>query len=122
MNRSCKVIQIENLDARRDGVAVVQEGGQVMLRLWGEHDLATVGLLRTALAEVLERADDVVVDLREVTFLGSSTMKTLAIGRDLLAERGHTLLVRSPTLRQRRLLEICDLADLIEPGPAAISA
>lgn len=122
MKRSSEVIRIENLDARQDGVAVVQVRGQAVLRLWGEHDLSTVGLLRTALAEMLERDDDVVIDLSEVTFLGSSTMKTLAIGRDLFAARGHALVVRSPTRRQRQMLEICDLADLIESGPATISA
>lgn len=97
------------------GVTVERDGGRVRVRMWGEHDLSTVGLLSTSLVEAIAANDqDVVVDLGDVVFMDASTVGALVHGRALLAGRDRRLTVQSPRPIQRRLLQICDLADLIE--------
>lgn len=87
--------------------------------MWGEHDQGTVGLLLGAMAEAVATDDlDVMVDLSDVAFMDGSTVGALDRGRALLADRDRNLTVQSPTPFQRRLLQICDLADLIEPTRA----
>jgi anti-anti-sigma factor len=88
------------------------------LRLLGEHDLSTAGLFTTALAEAVATADvDVVVDLTDVTFMDCSTIRSFVNGRSLCASGNRSLTVRCFSARQRWLLEICGLADLIDVDP-----
>jgi anti-sigma B factor antagonist len=119
--------------AEPNGVTLRRERGRAMLRMWGEHDLFTVDLLRSALIEAIDTCEaGVVIDLGDVTFMGSATLKTLSDTRAVLAERGRSLTFRSPPRGQRRMLQICGLADLIEPetvggpsfelGPALVAA
>lgn len=109
----------EDLAAEYGSVTVDLAGDSVRVRMWGEHDLSTVGLLSTALVEAIVADDgDVVVDLSDVVFMDAATMGVLVRGNALLVSRDRHLTVRSPKFAQRRLLEICGLANLIEPTPA----
>lgn len=97
------------------GVEVVRERARTIVRLWGDHDLATAGATITALTEtVADEGLDVVVDLGEVTFMDCSTIGVLVGGRSLLARSRQVLSLRSPSVPQRRLLECCGLTDMIE--------
>lgn len=60
---------------------------------------------------------DVVMDLRRVEFMDAATVGVIAWARVLLRARGQALTVRAPSPCVRRVLELCDLSDLIE-GPA----
>lgn len=105
--------------AKLGGIALQRVGRRAMLRMWGEHDLFTVELLRAALVEAVDTCEaGVVIDLGDVTFMGSATVRTLSDARPVLAGRGRSLAFRSPSPRQRRMLQFCDLADLIEPEAA----
>lgn len=100
------------------GVRVVGEGDRTAVWMWGEHDLATVGDLSTALVEAVTVAGrDVVVDLGDVEFMDASTLGSLVRGRHLLEGRGRRLTVRAPRRSPRRLLVISGLAELIESPP-----
>jgi len=105
-------------DDRHPGeVRNVAEPDGTSVRLRGDHDLSTVGRLATALVEaVTTGTGNVVVDLREVTFMDASTVGSLIRGRNLLAmSETRQLFVRHPSDASRRLLELVRLGDLIQP-------
>ena len=82
----------------------------------GEHDMATAQVLAEAMARAVTLDDtDVVVDLSGVDFMDASTVGAIIRTRNLLSTRSRSLHVRAPSTRARRLLEVCHLADLVEP-------
>jgi anti-sigma B factor antagonist len=88
------------------------------VRITGEHDISTVA----ALSETLSRAiahdhGDLVIDMREVTYLDASTVGVLVRARSLLLRRSRLLTVRAPSACTRRILTICDLTHLIRSDP-----
>lgn len=95
----------------------------VVIRLRGEHDIATVAALAATLsqADAVEGAD-VVVDLREVEFMDASTIGVIVNARNLLALQSRALTVRSPSVCAQRVLDACGLTDLLDPSAAATGA
>jgi anti-anti-sigma factor len=84
--------------------------------LRGEHDLATVAGLSAALAQAIVLGDaDLVVDLSRVELMTAATVGVLVRARELLRVRARSLVVRSPSARARRVLELSDLRGLLEP-------
>lgn len=99
----------------RGTVDIEFDGDPILLRMWGEHDSSTVGLVSTGLAQAIDATEgDVMIDLSGVSFMDASTIACLARGEVLLQQRDRSLTVRSPSVIQRKLLEICQLAYLIE--------
>jgi anti-anti-sigma factor len=96
----------------------------VVVSLRGEHDLTT----RSAVAEVMARAitvgdTDVMIDLSRVEFMDAATAGVITCARELLRARSRTLVLRAPSPSARRVLQLCDLSDLVDcrsapPGPA----
>jgi anti-anti-sigma factor len=75
------------------------------------------------LAERLESAaaigdGDVLVDLSGVQFMDVAIVNTLVACRQQLALRSRRLTLRAPTQFARRVLDLCGLVDLVEPGSA----
>jgi anti-anti-sigma factor len=107
----------------QDGAVRVQhDGDRTVAWLGGEHDASTVDVLaRTVAAAVAFDDADLVVDLREVTFMGAATVGVLFRARDLLGLRSRHLALRDPSASARRLLCLCGLADLIERVPGAMT-
>jgi anti-anti-sigma factor len=101
-----------------DRVAVPSPGiTSVVVWLGGEHDVSTVGELSAGLAEAIRLGDaDVVVDVTEVQYMGAAIVGVLYRARELLRARSRCLVLRSPPLRVRRVLELCGDTDLL---PAA---
>ncbi len=93
-----------------------REGNRVVVWLHGDQDILTVDIVRDILAAELSASDDdVVVDLGEVTFIGSATLGAFVAARAAMRKRGRELTLRAPQRRTRRLLEVCGLTDLLGP-------
>ena len=57
---------------------------------------------------------EVVVDLSGVKFMGAATVTVIVRARDFLRAHSRGLTVRSPSRCAKRLLDVCELAGLIE--------
>jgi anti-anti-sigma regulatory factor len=64
---------------------------------------------------------DLVVDLSRVELMTAATVGVLVRARELLRVRSRSLLVRSPSTRARRVLELSDLRGLLEPRSVEVS-
>ena len=92
--------------------------GLSIIWLKGEHDAATVGDLRTLLSvEVASTTNDLIVDLTDVTFMGSSTLMVLVSANAALGQQGRNLSARGTPPCVRRLFELANLAPLPAPAP-----
>lgn len=90
----------------------------VVVWLRGEHDVSTDGALRRTLARAIAPGGaGLVLDLSEVTFMGSSTLEVIARTREFLRQQSASLTVRSPSALVRRIISVCGLDDLLGPGP-----
>jgi anti-anti-sigma regulatory factor len=58
-----------------------------------------------------------VLDLSEVEFMGASTLGTIVRAREFLRQRSASLSLRSPSTFVRRVIDACNLNDLLVPGP-----
>jgi anti-anti-sigma factor len=108
----------------------LRDGGRdaAWVRVTGELDLATAAILAQALSQAEARAQRVVLDLRELTFMDSAgvhaildaTLRATAAGRRLVLVRGPSHVDRVFDLtRASDTLEIVDL-DPIEPPVEAL--
>jgi anti-anti-sigma factor len=101
-------------------VDVWREGGRVVIGLFGEHDMGT----EAELSEALERfcgvggVGDVIVDLSSASFIDSTTIAALLGGRNLMSGQGRNLILRAPSSQAQRVLELCGVLVLFDPGAA----
>ena len=94
------------------------ELGPIVVWLRGEHDLSTDGALCLVLARAMALdCAGLVIDLSEVEFMACSTLGTVVRAREYLRQRSGWLTVRSPSVAARRVIDACNLSDLIEPNP-----
>ena len=102
--------------ARRDAWSRLSvDGDRTIVRLAGEYDIATAYLLAETLAKAIALNEaDLVVDLREVTFISSAAINVIVRGRTFMLDRGRTLSLRAPSRSARRVLEGCGLSALID--------
>lgn len=93
---------------------IFRGGDRTVIWLHGDQDLATEPALRNALAgEVAVNGADLVVDLRDVTFIDAATLTALVGARNTLLLGQRSLTLRSSPKCARRLLEVCGLSDLL---------
>jgi anti-anti-sigma regulatory factor len=90
-----------------------------VLRCWGDEDLATQALRRTALARAKKAEGDVAVDLSGLVFADSSLVFDLAILAQRLRGQDRSLLLRDAQPQIARLLEHVGLPR--QPGVQVIS-
>lgn len=103
--------QVIDLDVKRDGDVVV-------VRVGGEVDMLTTPLLGSCLAEQLQRDPRMlVVDLRDVGFLGSSGLAALVTAREEAGNRKVQLRLVSADHAVLRPLTATGLADLFDIYP-----
>jgi anti-anti-sigma factor len=96
--------------AGRDG-----DGAVVWLR--GEHDVSTVEMLSQVMAGVIALDDaDVVLDLSGVEFMGAATVGVIVRAHEFLRLRSRGLELRSPSVCVRRVMGLCGLGWLVDPG------
>jgi anti-anti-sigma factor len=102
---------------RNSAPLVSQEGGRTVVWLGGEHDIATVFVLADTLARAISVDDaDVIVDLSGVTFIGVAAIDELLRARNILRGQWRSLTLRSPSRGASRVLDVCGLTSLVEPG------
>jgi len=98
-------------------VTAFEEGraGRTVIWLRGEHDTSTAMALVELMTRViaLDHAD-VVLDLSDVQFMDSTTVRIIIRARKFLQQRSRRLSVRSPSTFARRVLAICGLEELID--------
>jgi anti-sigma B factor antagonist len=94
-------------------IALSQEdGGRHRLVVSGELDVATVPDLRAAVRRSSREAREVLLDLREVSFIDSSGLSLLVgIDAESRADGFGFALHAGPAVT--RLIELCDLQDLL---------
>lgn len=93
---------------------------RVVVSVGGAHDIATRADLDIVMVQAA-RLDgaDVVVDLSAVTFMDASTISAIVGAHNRLRAHSRSLTVRAPSRPARRLLDVCDLAFLVEEPPGA---
>lgn len=103
------------------GGDVGQGASNVVVRLRGEHDMASAAMINEALVYAVDSSDaDVLVDLTAVEFMDCSILGVLVSGRAMLKQRSRRLTVRvSPTELAHRIFVLCGLEDMVEPTTAA---
>ncbi|MET0728296.1 MAG: STAS domain-containing protein [Acidimicrobiales bacterium] len=93
--------------------------GRVVVRVRGPLDLPEAGELRTVFADLCaQECPDVVLDLSEVSFIGSSGLGCITAFRHDLVQQDKTLLLRGASRAIRRAFEITHLDRLLEFEPA----
>ena len=105
---------------------VIDHGPAVhVLHVVGELDTMTAPLLAVRLAEQQSAVSKLVVDLSEVSFLGSAGLAALVEARDAADRRGGQLLVVPGSRIAKRALEATGLLSLFtvaDDVPEALSA
>lgn len=108
--------------SRRDLVLVpALEAEPAVVWLGGEHDMSTAAALSETLDQGIALGRDVVVDLSGVEFMAATTVGVIVRARESLRLRSRSLVLRSPSRCARRVLELCGVADLIDPTGADVS-
>jgi anti-anti-sigma factor len=102
----------------QDRAVAGRDGTRTVVWLRGEHDLATTTELAATLARAIALDEaDLVVDLSEVQFMDVTTVSVIVKARNHLRPRSRSLSLRAPSKAARRVLDLCDLAQLIDPDP-----
>lgn len=99
---------------------VWREGGRIVVSLSGEQDVASAAGVGEVLVGVAGSGwNDVVVDLSGIRFMDAAIIGVLLNARRTLRSRGRDLRCRAPSRFARRMLDLCELGELVDP-PASI--
>ena len=90
------------------------EQGRTVLVARGDVDLQTAPTLRDRIEKLSSPGETLVIDLRHVTFMDSPGLGTLVYCDRLQRERGSRLVLRSPAGPVRELLDMVQIANVIE--------
>ena len=85
----------------------------VVIRAHGEFDLATSRTLATALEDAAGSGCDVVVDLEHATFVDVYCLRLVLLTQEVVARRGHTVVVVNAPPVFQRLVNLLEIPDLI---------
>jgi anti-anti-sigma factor len=95
-------------------------GHRAVVWLRGHHDRSTVAAVSEKLARAISFNNlDVIVDLRGVEFMDSTTVGVLTRAEEFLRFRTRSLRLRSPSRFARLVLDPFGLRDFLESGPLA---
>lgn len=96
----------------RLAVEVVPDDRSVALMLEGELDLETAPEFDTRLAGLaIAGVERVLIDLRGVTFMDSTGLRSIIAAHRVAESNGHRLVVRRGSRQVRRLFELTGLND-----------
>jgi anti-anti-sigma factor len=99
-----------SLTARHWGMQITEQGGPGGIRLFGEVDYASGHYLTARLAEHIDGDSDIVVDARELAFIGASGCRALADAARLLTPP-RRLLLTGVSRSVLRVFELCGFAN-----------
>ena len=85
-----------------------------VIHVRGEIDMATAGRLRDVIEPHMGPNQKIILDLAEVEFMDSSSLKVLVQARGRLTEDGGSLILRNPSKSAHRLLTVAGANDLLE--------
>lgn len=94
-------------------IAALRERGDTILAVRGDVDLATASFLWESVEQVLSDSERLIVDLRDVDFLDSTGLSVFVRAHRRLREAGGALVLRSPSPRVRRVLDLTGLAQVL---------
>jgi anti-sigma B factor antagonist len=102
-------------------VAMHAEGPAQVVVVRGEVDLATADIVRGELRSAAERADIVVLDLREVDFMDTQGLAVVIEAQQAAAEDGRRFVITRAPDRVHRLFDMIGLTPrlTIVDDPAA---
>jgi anti-sigma B factor antagonist len=95
-----------------------------VLVLSGELDLASSGILDTAIAELCtDGARRIVLEMGDLSFMDSTGLRAVLVGRELCEVNGGELLIGETSQQVQRLLDISGVAEKLtfvgeRPGKA----
>jgi anti-sigma B factor antagonist len=112
----------DDASAETFGLESSDQGSARVLRAAGEIDITSAPALRSALLPALESAERVVLDLSEVSFLGSSGLAVLVEGREQAQQGGRELRLVCTSRIVIRALEATGLRDLFDISPDVATA
>lgn len=96
-------------------VDITPDRERVTVRAVGEIDLATADELERPMLELFDSGfEDVVLDLRDVTFMDSSGIRVLITTHQHAKDRGAGLSIVVGTSRVRQTLELSGAIDYLE--------
>jgi anti-anti-sigma factor len=95
-------------------IVVDGDGDEMVLRLVGELDLASVPTLRSCLDNIAGEVRTIVLDFADLTFLDSTGIGLLIRCQRDLQERDGRLVIRAPRSHVRKVLEITQVAELVD--------
>ena len=104
------------MSANRFTIVEDRTGDQRILRLGGELDLASAAEFEARLAELVASRSETVVDLSELSFMDSTGLALLIAASKQAEAGGGRLSVRAPAPPVRRMMELCGVVGLIDPG------
>lgn len=91
------------------------EAARTVVAMRGEADWSTTAILSDALSRVIaSHVGDVAIELGELDFIDTATVRVIATAHHLLAGQERALTVRSPSRLARRVLEVFALTNAIE--------
>jgi anti-anti-sigma factor len=104
----------------RSPLRPVPGAGPRVVSLRGDHDVSTQWDLALTLARAISDEDsDLVVELRDVTFMSASAIGLIVRAATYLERRGRRLTVRAPSPCARRAIDVCGLTALLERSSRA---
>jgi anti-anti-sigma factor len=94
---------------------VHSEGRRIVVALRGEADVSTRPVISDVLSRVIAmRSGDVVIDLAQLDFIDTATVRVMAEAQRLLDVCGRTLTFRSPSRLAVQVMAVFGLTHLIE--------
>jgi anti-sigma B factor antagonist len=93
-------------------VDTVASDGGIVLRAGGELDMATVDRLRAHIDDAIKDAESIELDMTGVTFIDSTGLRALIMGREAAAAAGREFGV-VPSDAVRKLVELAGLTEFI---------
>jgi anti-sigma B factor antagonist len=105
---------------QRLAIATKTKGAEHLLRLSGELDMASTGLLDTRIAELCaDGARSIELDLGELDFMDSTGLRALIVGKELCVVNDCRFSVGPLSAQVQRLFEITGVGERLtrpEPG------
>lgn len=103
--------------------ASIDRHGRSVIRVRGEHDLSTLDDVAAAAASAIAGgAGDVIIDLRDASFIDASTIGVMVRAHMLLRASGRDITIRSPSPQTRLVIDVCGESGRIDGHDHGLAA